>query len=173
MNRVIQKFKDYFRSQDGSLSILIMGLVLSSVLVLIILTDISSVYLAKRALTQATEAAAQRGVRNLNTELYYTSHYVPDQYDPGIPIDCEKGRRDSFLAIQDWIQLSQNQSSTIGRPNLKSIQINEFVCDGYEISIAASARVRLPFLISIFNVTEIDIYSKVSSIAERKKSGKW
>ena len=59
------------KDEKGSISILIMGLFLLSVIILMVLTDISSVYLAKRTLTQATEAAAQRGVRNLDLSKYY------------------------------------------------------------------------------------------------------
>jgi len=56
----------FLKDERGSISILIMGLFLLSVITLMVLTNISSVYLAKRTLTQATEAAAQRGVRNLD-----------------------------------------------------------------------------------------------------------
>ena len=48
---------------------------MSTLIVLVILTNISSIYLAKRALTQASEAAVQRGVRNLDLQMYYQSDY--------------------------------------------------------------------------------------------------
>ena len=66
-NQMIRRF---IRDERGSLSVLIMSLFLTIVATLLILTNISSVYLAKRSLTQITEAAAQRGVRNLDLDAY-------------------------------------------------------------------------------------------------------
>jgi len=88
------------KSNDGSISVLTLGLFMISLITLLIITNISTAFQAKRALTQATEAAAQRGVRNLDLESYYQDQYnltrlainiVGDaEEDPGIPIDCEK-----------------------------------------------------------------------------------
>ena len=168
MNSKLRKIIEFFRDERGSLSLLIVSLLIASLFVVMVLTNVSSVYLAKRALTQATESAAQRGVRNLNAAAYYTRQYIPEKNDPGIPIDCEKGRTDVVMSIYDWIQLSNEQKIAIGRPNLTSIHVDEFFCDGYEISVSTSARIRLPFVVSIFQLEDIEIRSQVSTIAERK-----
>ncbi len=101
--------REFWRDEKGSISLLIMSLFMASLLVSVTLTNISSIYLAKRALTQATEAAAQRGVRNLDTDSYYQSEYNlwdfaenllgEGETDPGIPIDCVKGRVDATDAL--------------------------------------------------------------------------
>lgn len=160
--------------EKGSISILIMGLFLLSVITLMIVTDISSVYLAKRSLTQATEAAAQRGVRNLDFEKYYEDKYTAIRFglnllgdgekDPGIPIDCEKGRRDAGEALRNWQKLDY----TITRTNLNSIQIEEISCDGYELGILTTARVKLPFALPFLNKSDVEISSRVGILDERK-----
>ena len=55
----------------GSLSIVIIGLFLITVASLMVMSDVASVFVAKRSLIQATEAAAQRGVHTLDESAYY------------------------------------------------------------------------------------------------------
>lgn len=174
MGLISQIKRNLFRDQRGSISILIMGLFLLSVITLMVLTDISSVYLAKRTLTQATEAAAQRGVRNLDLERYYGKKYTSIQLgftllgagekDPGIPIDCEKGRLDAVAALDSWIKLD----STVTRENLNSIRIEEISCDGYELGIVTSALVNLPFALPFLKKSEVPITSRVGIFDQRK-----
>jgi len=175
--------REFWRDEKGSISLLIMSLFMASLLVSVTLTNISSIYLAKRALTQATEAAAQRGVRNLDTDSYYQSEYNlwdfaenllgEGETDPGIPIDCVKGRVDATDALSAWIQVgttnsSSQNSSSYGRSNLKQIHIDSINCDGYELSISTSAVVDLPFVLPFINLESYKISSTVASIAQRK-----
>ncbi len=163
-----------FRDEKGSISILIMGLFLLSVITLMILTDISSVYLAKRTLTQATEAAAQRGVRNLNLDKYYENKYTAVRFglnllgdseiDPGIPIDCAKGRADAVDALNNWALLD----ASVTRKNIHSIKIEEISCDGFELGILTSAQVKLPFTPAFLNQSQVAITSRVGIFDERK-----
>ncbi len=163
-----------FKDEKGSISILIMGLFLLSVITLMILTDISSVYLAKRTLTQATEAAAQRGVRNLNLDKYYENKYTAVRFglnllgdseiDPGIPIDCAKGRADAVDALNNWALLD----ASVTRRNIHSIKIEEISCDGFELGILTSAQVKLPFTPAFLNQSQVAITSRVGIFDERK-----
>jgi hypothetical protein len=162
------KFRNFLRDDQGSLSVLILAFLLASILVLMALTNISSIYLAKRTLTQGTEAATQRGVRNLNFEKYYEKQSILLDSDPGIPIDCSRGRKDALDAMDNWISLSKNEVQSLGRANLIDAEISEFHCDGYEISLSTLARIKLPFAVPIFGIEEVQIRSQVSSIAERK-----
>lgn len=158
----------------GSLSVLIMSLFMASLLTLFILTDISSVYIAKRALTQSTEAAAQRGARNLNYEAYYSSKYnaltfienlTPSaQQDPGIPIDCSKGRADAESSFEDLREVQRRQSGL----KLESMQIERFECDGFQIALETSAEVALPFQFPFINLEKIHINSSIGTFDERK-----
>jgi hypothetical protein len=172
---LMQKLREkLFRDERGSISVLIMGLFLLSVITLMVLTDISSVYLAKRTLTQATEAAAQRGVRNLDLQKYYEKSYTAVRFglnllgdgekDPGIPIDCTKGRLDAVDAMNSWIGLD----ASITRKNLLAIKIEEISCDGFELGIRTSARIVLPFRLPLLNQSEVAITSKVGIFDERK-----
>ena len=151
---------------------------MSTLIVLVILTNISSIYLAKRALTQASEAAVQRGVRNLDLQRYYQSDYNFWQFawnltgegetDPGIPIDCQKGRDDALSAMEKWMQLSESKETANGRENLEDIRVNRVECDGYQLTISTSADVRLPFLLPFINLDYIEISTTVASIAQRR-----
>ena len=151
---------------------------MSTLIVLVILTNISSIYLAKRALTQASEAAVQRGVRNLDLQMYYQSDYNFWQYawnltgegetDPGIPIDCQKGRDDALSAMAKWMQLSESKETANGRENLEGIRVNRVECDGYQLTISTSADVRLPFLLPFINLDYVEISTTVASIAQRR-----
>jgi hypothetical protein len=151
---------------------------MSTLIVLVILTNISSIYLAKRALTQASEAAVQRGVRNLDLQTYYQSDYNFWQFawnltgegetDPGIPIDCQKGRDDALSAMEKWMQLSESKETANGRENLEDIRVNRVECDGYQLTISTSADVRLPFLLPFINLDYVEISTTVASIAQRR-----
>ena len=151
---------------------------MSTLIVLVILTNISSIYLAKRALTQASEAAVQRGVRNLDLQTYYQSDYNFWQFawnltgegetDPGIPIDCQKGRDDALSAMAKWMQLSESKETANGRENLEGIRVNRVECDGYQLTISTSADVRLPFLLPFINLDYVEISTTVASIAQRR-----
>jgi hypothetical protein len=151
---------------------------MSTLIVLLILTNISSIYLAKRALTQGSEAAVQRGVRNLDLETYYQGEYNFWQFvenltgdgetDPGIPIDCQKGRADAVSAIAKWVQISGSNSAATGRENLEDIRVHGVECDGYQLTISTSADVRLPFVLPFINLNHVKISATVASIAQRK-----
>ncbi|MCX6444938.1 MAG: hypothetical protein NTY85_05350 [Actinobacteria bacterium] len=158
----------------GSISVLILGMFFLSVITFLVLTDITSVYLAKRALTQVTEASAQRGVKNLDLEKYYASKYNLSsmilgasgigEIDPGIPIDCAKGAVDVRSTISDWIQLD----SSIRRNSLSNVQVDEVMCDGYQMGISTSALARLPFAFSFLGISEYRISAQVGIFDERK-----
>ena len=155
-----------------------MSLFMSTLIVLVILTNISSIYLAKRALTQASEAAVQRGVRNLDLQRYYQSDYNFWQFawnltgegetDPGIPIDCQKGRDDALSAMEKWMQLSESKETANGRENLEGIRVNRVECDGYQLTISTSADAHLPFVLPFINLDHVKISATVASIAQRK-----
>ncbi len=158
----------------GSMSILILGLFFLSLMTFLVLTDITSVYLAKRALIQVTEASAQRGVRNLDLEKYYASKYTLTstilsasgigQVDPGIPIDCAKGDIDARSTIKDWIQLD----NSIRRNSLTSVHVEKVLCDGYQLEISTSAVARLPIALPFLGISEVRISAQVGVFDERK-----
>ena len=67
-------FRDYLRKigdESGSIAVIVIGLFIITVASLMVMTDVSTVIIAKRSLAQATEAAAQRGVHTLDKSSYY------------------------------------------------------------------------------------------------------
>jgi hypothetical protein len=162
------------RDERGSLSVLIMSFFLTIVTTLLILTNISSVYLAKRSLTQITEAAAQRGVRNLDLDAYYRNQYNATKLalnvlgdgerDLGIPIDCQKGASDALNSISDL----SSGANGLTRENLSEIKVEDIECDGYQISLRTSATVTLPFILPFTGIKELQVVSEVGSFGERK-----
>ena len=168
----LSKSQIFLRDDRGSLSVLILGLFLVTLITLMILTDVSSVYFAKRSLTQATEAAVQRGVRNLDLGSYYRGEYniktfirnLSGERDPGIPIDCEKGCKDSINVISEF---SRDRESLLGS-RLGEIRVDQISCDGYQLSIQTSSTARLPFVIPFINIGSVEITSHVGAFDERK-----
>lgn len=147
-----------------------------TLLTLLVLTDISSIYLAKRSLTQVTEAAAQRGARNLDLAKYYSGTYTvkklasnllngPDQ-DPGIPIDCSKAYIDANTSLNDLSSLE----NAVTRDNLKNVTLLEISCDGFQLSIITSAIAKLPFVLPFTGISELRITSRVGIFDERKNA---
>ena len=168
----LSKSQIFLRDDRGSLSVLILGLFLVTLITLMILTDVSSVYFAKRSLTQATEAAVQRGVRNLDLGSYYRGEYniktfirnLSGERDPGIPIDSEKGCKDSINVISEF---SRDRESLLGS-QLGEIRVDQISCDGYQLSIQTSSTARLPFVIPFINIGSVEITSHVGAFDERK-----
>jgi hypothetical protein len=170
------KLRQFYSEEDGSLSVLILGLFMTVVITLLILTDISAIYFAKRSLTQATEAAAQRGVRNLDLDEYYRGKYNVNQFfknfsderekDPGIPIDCSKGAHDARDAINEF---SGDRANLFGQ-HLGAIKLDDLACDGYQISLKTSSTAALPFVLPFINLSAIEISSQIGTFAERKVS---
>ena len=169
-------FWKILRDEGGSLSVLILSLFMTILLTLIIMTDISSIYFAKRALTHATEAAVQRGTRNLELDSYYKSKYNATRLflnltseaesDPGIPIDCYKGSNDVRAAISDF---SRDRGKLLSR-QLGVISIESIWCDGFQISVQTSSVARLPFVLPFIGIEEVNIRSSVGALDERKVS---
>ena len=171
MGLVLRKF---LAEERGSLPVLILSFFMTILITLVALTDISAIYFAKRSLTHATEAAAQRGVRNLDLDAYYRGKYNATQFlinltsqsekDPGIPIDCRQGEIDARSAIGE---LSQDRGNLFG-PQLGEISIEEIKCDGYQISLRTSSTASLPFVIPFTRISTVKIFSHIGTFDERK-----
>jgi hypothetical protein len=168
-----------FSSQRGSISVLTFGLFGIVLVTAMILTNISAIYLAKRTLTLATEAAVQQGVKNLDMQAYYTGENNLSraaltllglgEEDPGIPIDCVTGSRDAEKVIDSW----SNRDSDSHTKNLSSIQISAISCDGFQMEISTVASVTIPIPMPFINLEEIRIQSSASAIPERADSNNY
>lgn len=169
----------FFKEEKGSISILIFGLFTILLTLSMVLTDISAVYLAKRSLTLITESAAQRGMKNLDKESYYSGEFNlsrmaanmigGSEEDPGIPIDCRAGSSDA----EETIFQGNDGASPLSRSNLRDIHMTAFDCDGFTISLETSALAILPIPIPFINVEEIRIYSVAGAIGERAETNNY
>lgn len=179
LGRLTHKAKSQLGCNRGSISVITIGLFLILLTLFIILTDVSSVYIAKRNLSLTTEAATQRGVKNLDLESYYSGEYNLNRMvsnsigsgeeDPGIPIDCGAGLKD----VSDVISESHNLGFDLSRSNLSGVTLDDFICDGYRVEIFTSAIASLPIPIPFIDISKVHINSYASAIAERAKTNNY
>ena len=142
--------KERFRSDAGSISVIVIGLFVITVASLMVMTDVASLIVAKRSLVQATEAAAQRGVHTLDKSSYYQGKAnmftVPlamatQRAHPVIPIDCTRGGVEVLLELNSW----SNDQSDMKWNQLKGIELTNFDCDGSSLEIRTRSEMNLPF----------------------------
>lgn len=142
--------KERFRSDAGSISVIVIGLFVITVASLMVMTDVASLIVAKRSLVQATEAAAQRGVHTLDKSSYYQGKAnmftVPlamatQRAHPVIPIDCTRGGVEVLLELNSW----SNDQSDMKWNQLKGIELTDFDCDGSSLEISTRSEMNLPF----------------------------
>jgi hypothetical protein len=137
-------------SEDGSISVVVIGLFVITVASLMVMTDVSALIVAKRSLVQATEAAAQRGVHTLDKSEYYQGKanmftapmaLATNREHPSIPIDCTRGGVEVLLELNSW----SNDESDMKWQQLKGIQLTDFSCDGASLEISTRSEMKLPF----------------------------
>lgn len=137
-------------SESGSISVVVIGLFVITVASLMVMTDVSSLIVAKRSLVQATEAAAQRGVHTLDKSEYYQGKgnmftgpmaVLTDRAHPVIPIDCARGGVEVLMELNSW----SNDASDMKWRQLKGIELTNFSCDGASLEISTRSEMKLPF----------------------------
>ena len=143
-------FTRKIKNEEGSISVVVIGLFVITVASLMVMTDVSALIVAKRSLVQATEAAAQRGVHTLDKASYYQGKAnmftVPmalatGRPHPSIPIDCNRGGLEVLLELNSW---SRDQGDMKWQ-QLKGIQLTNYQCDGQSLAIDTRSEVNLPF----------------------------
>ena len=165
--------------ERGSISILTFGLFSVVLITALVMTNISAVYIAKRTLSLATEAAVQQGVKNLDMQAYYTGENNLSrealtlmglgESDPGIPIDCGAGSRDAEMILRSWSDREIDSHSK----NLSGIEISEITCDGFQMALDTYASVVIPIPIPFINLEKIRIQTRASAIPERADSNNY
>jgi hypothetical protein len=172
---LINNFLKRLRNESGSISLVVMSLFIVSLTSILVITDVAAVAIAKRSLTQATEAAAQRGVRNLDKTSYYRGEFDATTQarnlfgigpsDPGIPIDCSKALGDAEGALADW----SSGPNSLRRVEITNLKISRIECDGFGIQLITQATAKLPLVLPFFNLGSVEISSKVSTTNTRAK----
>lgn len=167
------------KSERGSISVITVGLFFILLSTALLLTNISSIYLAKRTLSLATEAAVQRGMKNLDADSYYSGEYNVTralqntfgngESDPGIPIDCQAGAHDLQEVLQSW----QGRDGALIRKNLEQIEVTNFQCDGFQIYLETSAYAYLPIPLPFLDIERVSIQTRAGAIGERAKTNNY
>jgi hypothetical protein len=156
------------RDERGSLSVVIIGLFVVTVAALMVMTDIATVMVAKRSLTQATEAAAMRGVHTLDRASYYTGKgtmltsplaIINKREHPAIPIDCNQAALDVMLELNNW----STDDSSMKRQELQGIVLRDFMCDGTSVEISTYATVKFPFTVPFTSQSSANLYANAAS----------
>jgi len=141
-----------YKDERGSLSVVIIGLLVLTVASLMVMTDVATVMVAKRSLAQATEAAAMRGVHTLDRDSYYTGKgtvlttplaLINNREHPSIPIDCQRAPFDVVLELENW----STDDTSMKRHELQGITLTDFLCDGTSVEISTRAEVKFPFTV--------------------------
>ena len=156
--KLVKLFKKGLTDESGSIAVVAIGLFVITVASLMVMTDVSTLIVAKRSLVQATEAAAQRGVHTLDKGSYYQGKgniftapmaVATNRAHPTIPIDCGRGGYEVLLELNSW---SRDQSDMKWQ-QLQGIELTDYQCDGETVFIRTRSEVNLPFRVP-FSSTE-------------------
>ncbi|MFM1757522.1 MAG: hypothetical protein RL193_99 [Actinomycetota bacterium] len=179
LNALIIRTKGVHTNQDGSLSLLIIGLFIAALSALMIVTDVAVVANAKRSLDQATEAAAMRAVQNLDESAYYsgkhtalTSLYMAagneDYVDNRVPVDCKKGWQEVNDEMSAWMNTSSNMKTL----QIENYEITMYDCVYDVVHLETKAKVKLPFPAPFTSLDRTTIKSSITTLTEKDK-GLW
>ncbi len=174
-SRPVRKKISVLGSEDGSISVVVIGLFVITVASLMVMTDVSALIVAKRSLVQATEAAAQRGVHTLDKSAYYQGKanmftapmaLATNREHPSIPIDCTRGGVEVLLELNSW----SNDESDMKWQQLKGIQLTNFSCDGVSLEISTRAEMKLPFKVP-FTTTDSVFLTATAGTTNKVQEG--
>ena len=164
-----RNFSQKMKDDSGSIAVIVIGLFFLTVASLMVMTDVSTVIIAKRSLAQATEAAAQRGIHTLDKSSYYQGKAniftVPlaaatQRAHPVIPIDCNRGEFEVLLELRSW----SNDESDLKWHQLKGIQLVDYQCDGQSLAIQTRSEVNLPFEVPFSSMESVFLTASAGTI---------
>lgn len=162
--------KKYANDEEGSISLLIIGLFVVTVATLLVITNIASIAIAQRSLVQASEAAVQRAVQNLDLKAYYVGEGgmlsgILNNGDVPIPIECSSANS----AISDELRHWNSVNSSLLRREIRDIWVSEFNCDGVSVGISTTAFAVLPLQLPFVNLKDIELHTSVGATNTRSK----
>ena len=162
--------KKYANDEEGSISLLIIGLFVVTVATLLVITNIASIAIAQRSLVQASEAAVQRAVQNLDLKAYYVGEGgvlsgILNNGDVPIPIECSSANS----AISDELRHWNSANSSLLRREIRDIWMSEFNCDGVSVGISTTAFAVLPLQLPFVNLKNIELHTSVGATNTRSK----
>ena len=123
-------------SERGSISILIFGLFFLLLSLAFVLTDLAAMVVAQRSLITASENAVMRGAQALDKGAYYRGNS-----GVSVPLDCAEARLVAMKELEAW----SRENSSIRRPEITHIILDDFYCSGDVVEITTSGQLTLPF----------------------------
>ena len=164
-----------WKSETGSITVVVIGLFVITVASLMVMTDIGTLIVAKRSLAQATEAAAQRGVQTLDKSTYYQGKaniftlpiaILNKRAHRVILIDCARGSYEVLLELSSW----STDETDMKWHQLKGIQLTDFQCDGRRLDIQTRSEVILPFKVP-FSSTKTVFLTALAGTSNQVQEG--
>lgn len=156
-NKVGARYFRRFKDEEGTISILTIGLFMVVVALLILVTDIASISVSRQSLLHATESAAIRASHRINLRSYYRGETTVT-----VPIDCNAAYQDVVEELDLWMQ----SNSEMRRPELQQIWLTDFSCSGNRVRLSTSAHVFLPFRLPQ-STSSVKIHSTVEAQSDR------
>lgn len=151
--RVLHRLDD----EDGTISILTIGLFMVTVAMLILVTDIASISVSKQSLVHASESAAIRASHSVDLRSYYKGYS-----GVSVPIDCQAAYGKVIEDLNQWVE----GGSDIHRTELEQISLTDFSCTGNRVRISTSARAVLPFRLPQAS-SFVEIHTTVEAQSDR------
>lgn len=153
------KIPAWLEDDEGTISVLTLGLFVLTVGILVLLTDIASIEVSKQSLVHVSESAAIRAVHNVDLSAYYRGNS-----GVSVPIDCSVAYSLVVEELNDW----SGGGSDIRRPELNGISLTNFACRGNRVQLSTSARASLPFRLPQ-GLEEVEIHTTVEAQSERAR----
>lgn len=154
-----------FVEERGSISPLLITLFSILLILIFIISNVASIYVSRRELTNRVESALTNSAQELDQIAYYYGAPLTDfladisirEGSLRVPIDCVAARN----AFDRNILLEKNGA--------EQIIIDSFTCDGYELSANVAELLDLPFQARVFNIRtfKIEVSASTSSFLLR------
>ena len=170
INANCKELKVYAKDEEGSISLLIIGLFIVAIATLLVITNIASIAIAQRSLIQASEAAVQRSVQNLDLKAYYVGKGgmfsgILNADEVPIPIECNS----ASSAIADELKHWNTSNNSMLRREIRDIWISKFDCDGASVDINTTAFAVLPLQVPFIDLNNIELHATVGATNTRSK----
>jgi len=145
------------KDEEGSISILTIGLFVVAIGILILITDIASISVSKESLVHASESAAIRASHNVDLASYYKGNSGVT-----VPINCQMAFARVIEDLNQWIEGGRD----IRRIEFKQIALTDFSCSGNRVRLSTSARAALPFRLPQAS-SFVEIHATVEAQSDR------
>ena len=161
----VMRARRRIKDESGSISPLIMGYFVIALSLTFLISNIASVYIARRDLINLTEGALSRAVQELDEIAYYYQVPIPEIF-PGqsraVPINCSNAGR---TFSQEVALIAKSKLDLYGRSFNQAnsdIELNSFICDGKSLRVSLQQVHQLPFKLRVFGITEFTNQIEVS-----------